>query len=534
MVRQKRYRLYLINPRFKFKHYAAQQELSQLIGKKRMTIPVQLPLLAALTPPDWDVRIIDDETDPLIFEPMPDLVGISAVSATMDRAIAIADAYRSRGARVVFGGVYATFRPEACLEHADHVIVGEAEGIWSSFLEDFSRGRARQIYQRSRPPSFKRSVIPRWDLIDIPSTMTISVETSRGCPFNCDFCVVNKMFGHKMRFREIDDVIHEIETSPIKRIFFVADNFALRKKYARELVRRLKPLKTTWICQTSIHVADDIEFLREMADSGCSAMLIGFESLNAAALTGVKKHHNHVEEFEQAIARVHSVGIHVLASFIVGFDEDRDETFDIIEDFIERNDLVFTMMNILSIAPGTALFERMQAAGRVNAVESAYRNGIFPCMDYYNFSQRELLDRFFEVTTRLFSWERLAERALRLFATGNFRHPGPEDVPTFEKVTVMARLSQRYLFSGNASKRRLFVELMKMVGDGTVAPDKVALFLLNMEAFSQFFERAERYLPDVRARIDKIDRGPFRVRDPEREAMVTQGVALGCNEGASQ
>jgi radical SAM superfamily enzyme YgiQ (UPF0313 family) len=526
----RRHRLYLINPRFKYKHYAAQHELSRLVGKKRMTIPVQLPLLAALTPSSWDVEIIDDETDELVYRPLPDLVGISTVSATMGRVCEIADSYRSRGARVVLGGVYATYRPEVCLEHADHVIVGEAEGAWQRFLADFEGGTARQIYKNEEPPAFKRSVVPRWDLIDVASTMTVSVETSRGCPFDCDFCVVNKMFGHKMRFREIDDVIREIEAAPINRVFFVADNFALRKRYARELVRRLEPLKITWICQTSIQVADDPQFLREMADAGCSAMLIGFESLNAAALTGVKKHHNHIEEFERAIAAVHAVGIHVLASFIVGFDEDTLETFDVIEEFVERNDLLFTMMNILSIAPGTALFERMAVAGRVNAVESAYRNGIFPCMDYNNFSQRELFDRFFEVTTRLFSWERLSERALRLFSRGSFHRTGPEDVPTSEKISVMASLTRRFLFSPNAAKRRLFIELMKMVRLGTVAPDKVALFLLNMEAFNQFFREAEVALPAVRARIDAVDRGPFRARRVNDGAAdgASPPLAVGC------
>ena len=524
MIEKRRYRLYLINPQFKYKHYAAQHELAQLIGKDRMTLPVQLPLLAALTPEHWEVRIIDDETDELVFDPMPDLVGLTTVGATMDRVNEIADLYRLRGAAVVMGGVYATYRPEKALEHADHLVLGEAEGAWQRLLHDFERGQAAQIYQNDQPPPFRRSPFPRWDLIDVDSTMTVSVETSRGCPFNCDFCVVNKMFGHKMRFREIDDVIAEIEAAPLKRIFFVADNFALRKSYARELVRRLKPLKTTWICQTSIHVADDLEFLEEMADAGCSAMLIGFESLNQAALKGAKKYHNHIEEFERAIARVHSVGIHVLASFIVGFDEDRPETFEVIEDFIERNDLVFTMMNVMSIAPGTALYDRMTEAGRVNAVEPAYRNGIFPCMDYNHFSQREILDTFFEVTTRLFDWERVSRRGLRLFGTGHFRNPGPEEVSTAEKLSTVVRLIRLFLLSSNPHKRRLFLDLFDLIRRGELAPDKLVLFLLNMEAFNRFFHDAEGYLDEVRERIARVDRGRWSERGGG-EPMVSSSAA---------
>ncbi len=522
----KRYRLYLISPSFKYKHYATQHELSQLVGKKRMTIPIQLSLLAAMTPDHWDVRVIDDECDDLVLDPLPDVVGITCMGATMDRVNEISDLYRSRGASVILGGVYPTFAPEQSLRHADHLVMGEAEGVWQQFLADFERGRARQIYQREEPPEFRTSPHPPWDLIDIDNAMTICVETSRGCPFNCDFCVVNKMFGRKMRFRDVDDVVAEIESAPIKRIFFVADNFAMRKSYAYELVARLKPLEITWACQSSIHVADDPELLQEMAEAGCTAILIGFESLNPAALKGAKKHHNHIEDYERAIQRVHAVGIHVYASFIIGFDEDDIDTFELIEEFIERNDLLFSMLNIMSIAPGTAMYTQMKEAGRLNAVEPAYRNGIFPCMDYNNFSQREIFDAFFRMARRLIDWRRLRGRAGRLFGSGTFAARSPEQVALFEKVGMMAMLSRRFLLSRDADKRGLFLDLMEFVKQGRLAPEKMVTFLLNMEAFHQFFRDAEAYTAHVRAQITRVDRGPWC---EQTGAEVTPG-AIETNE----
>ena len=156
MTNPKRRRLYLIVPRFKYKHYAAQQELCDLVGVKKMTIPVQLPLVAALTPDTWDVRIIDDEYQPLAFSPLPDLVGVTTIAATVRRVYEIADAYRSRGVPVVMGGPLASFAPEAVLAHADHVIVGEAEGSWQRFLEEFESGRAGKVYRSEAPFDISR------------------------------------------------------------------------------------------------------------------------------------------------------------------------------------------------------------------------------------------------------------------------------------------------------------------------------------------------------------------------------------------
>ena len=504
-IRQERYSLYLIAPRFEFKHYAAQQETSELIGKKRMTVPLQLPLVAALTPSHYDVCIVDDEWEPPDALPRPDLVGITVLAATSGRAFEIADAYRAEGVPVVLGGTYASFATEECLTHADYVIIGEAEGAWQRFLSDFENGCARQTYQNSEFIPFRQSPTPRWDLVDSRDIMTVGVETSRGCVYKCNFCVVNKMFGTQMRFRDVDDVIAEIETLPVKRVFFVADNFAINKKYARRLVKRLRALRITWICQSSIDIARDEALLREMAEAGCISILIGFESLNERCLEAVEKTQNDVSDFETAIRRIHAHGIHVLGSFIVGFDNDTSETFEFIHSFVRRNNLVYAMLNVLSVAPGTELFDRMNADDRIHVVDVSYRNGIFPCIRYKNMTQTEILNGFFDTLEKLFSWDEIAERGIGLFEQGTFLRGGNDRPPFWEKATVSFKLLRLFLFSKDVRKRRLFGRLFRLVRTNCLSINDMVIFLLNMEGYVRYVEKAHEYLPSVRAAVAAVD-----------------------------
>lgn len=512
--KQKRPLLYLVNPRFPYKHYATQQETSELVSKKRMTVPLQLPLLAAITPDHFDIRIIDDEIEDLSYLPLPDLVGITTIAATSGRVFELADRYRKQGVKVVLGGSYASFREAECLTHADHIIVGEAEGTWQRFLADFEAGTAEPIYRCAEPPSFRTSPIPRWDLVDTSSMLSIGVETSRGCCFKCNFCVVNKMFGTKMRFRDVDDVVREIESLPLKRIFFVADNFAIKKSYARALVAKLKTLPITWVCQSSIDIANDEALLREMAEAGCISILVGFESLNEWCLENVEKHQNHVADYERAIQKIHAHGINVLGSFIVGFDGDTLETFDRIYDFITRNNLIYTMLNVLSVAPGTELFDRMERERRIHLVDPSYRNGIFPCIRYENITQPEMLDGFFGTLKKLFDWDNVSDRALRLFERGAFIHGGNARVTLYEKLSISWKLIRMFAFSRDRTKRRVFGRLLRLVAKRKLSVNDLVLFLLNMEGYNRYVENAEKYLPDVRRAIAELGPPPAPVAKP--------------------
>ncbi len=512
-------RLHLINPRYRFKHYAAQAEMARLLGRQKMQVPLQLPLLAALTPPSWQVRIIDDETDPLPAE-VPALAGITTLSATSGRAYELAALYRARGAKVVLGGSYVTFMVEEALQHADSVVVGEAEETWPRLLADAAVGRLQRVYRADAPPPFHTSPPPRWELLDKRQMMSVGVETSRGCPFDCAFCMVHTMFGRKMRLRAPEDVVREIRAAPLKRLFFVADNFALRKGYARELVGQLRGLGISWVCQTGIDIADQPDLLQAMAEAGCISILIGFESLNPAVMGGFRKNQDHLSRYAEVVRRIHAQGMHVLASFVVGFDADELSAFDRIREFVEANDIVYPMLNVLSVSPGSPIHARLAKAGRLGSLPAEYRNGMFPCVHYYRMGQRELLEKYFQTLRALFSTESFRARALRLFGAGGFRREAVDSVPLLEKVTTSATVLRRFLLGRDRAKRDLFLKLLALARQGGLAMDKLVLFLLTMQAFQDFLGTADGYLDEVRATLARTDQGPWLASHPDDPPLL--------------
>lgn len=505
------FRLYLINPKFSYKHYGAQDEFAKLIGKKRATVPLALPLIAAFTPGHYKIRIIDEELDRIPWDEKPDIVGITSVMTTAGRAYEIADRFRGMGVPVVMGGSYATFMSEEVLEHCDSVVIGEAEGVWAELLEDFERGELKRSYQSAEKASFKKSPIPRWDLVDVDAITTLSVQTTRGCPFNCDFCLVNKMFGHKMRFREIDDIVREIKSLPIKRLFFVDDNLAIKKSYARKLVAALKPLKITWICQTSLAIARDPGLLRSMAEAGCLSILIGFESLDPAALKESGKRHNKIELYEDAIRTIHAAGINVLASFIVGFDTDTVETFQSIQDFVERNNILNTMMCILAAAPGTVLYTRMKEQGRLCNDRPELLSGVTPCMHYLNISQMDMLTEYYKMLKKLYAFDSLERRARASFSEGWFAHTASgEEVSLVEKIVTSAKIVKWYVTTRDSEKRKLFTTVFALMREGKVSPSTAVFFLISMQAIHIFLEQSEGKMENLKRIIERVDRGPWK------------------------
>jgi radical SAM superfamily enzyme YgiQ (UPF0313 family) len=498
--------LFLINPAFKYKHYGAQDELSRLMGKKKMSIPLALPLIAALTPSHYRIRIIDDETDTIAWDEKPDLVGITTLVSTIDRAYVIADRFRSNGVPVVMGGPFATFMSDEALLHADAVVVGEAEGSWQALLSDFENGKMDRVYSQKAPSGFNTSPIPRWDLVKTDDLMTLGVQASRGCPYNCEFCLVNKMFGHRMRYRDPDDVIDEIKALPLKKVFFVDDNLTIKKKFAKELIKKLRPLSISWVCQCSIDVADDDELLSDMAESGCLSILIGFESLRPESLKETHKTHNRVEEYGKAIAKIHSFGINVLASFVVGFDADTTADFDHIVAFAEENNVLYTMLSVLAAAPGTDLYQRMEDENRLVDCPRDFINGAFPCMRYKHFSQTEILEKYFSTLRKLQNFSSLRKRALALFETGAFAKSGiSEKVCLSDKISTSALLVRRFLFSSDKEKRALFKDLFGLIRKKKVSAEAVVVFLLSMQAIRDYLDNSSLFLEEVRQTAARMD-----------------------------
>jgi len=336
--------------------------------------PHNLLIVSALTPKDIEVEIIDENIEEIDFDKKADLVGITTMTASSPRAYEIADTFRERGIPVIFGGIHATVLPEETAQHADAVVIGEAEGLWEKLIEDFKKGGKQALdkfYKSSQRPDPVKIPIPRRELIkDKGYLLSRFLQLTRGCPFDCSFCSVSKFFGKKYRFRPIKKVIEEIRGmigKPLKTRFlgFLDDNIVGNINYARELFKALIPYKLLWIGQSSINIAQHGDVLQLAAASGCKGLFIGFESISESSLREANKSQNKIKFYERAIKKIHQFGISIEGAFIFGFDHDDKSIFKKTVQFIERVKLDAVQFSILTPLPGTRLYEKLEKEDRI-------------------------------------------------------------------------------------------------------------------------------------------------------------------------
>lgn len=516
-MNQKRYTLFLISPRQKYINYPAHSELARIFGKKRFMIPLALPTVAALTPDHYDIRILDEELEALPRQILPDIVGITTLAATITRAYELGDFYRSKGVKVVFGGPYASFMTEDALLHCDSVVVGEAEGLWEQCLADFEAGTMKQTYRTDVATPYKTQKPPRWDLVPMKRIFQVGIQTSRGCPYNCDFCLVSRMFGRKMRYREIDNVVAEIKSAPAKYFFFVDDNLTINKRYAKELMRAIIPLKISWGCMCSIDVAKDEELLHLMAEAGCFNILIGFESLNPDSLDETHKDHNKAATiYEPAIARIHAAGMHINASFVVGFDNDSLKEFDNIFDFTLKTALPNVNLHLLAAPPGTEIYKKYKEEGRLFDCNPELGVGHFPTLYYMNMSQIELFDKYMETIDRLYSFDTVFEKAKKLFPAGNFHREGGKI-----SVWLKARLSwitlKEFVLTSDPTRRELFRFIIGLIRSKKLAIDKGLGFLISMLGYNRHIRDHKKNMEFYRKLVMDQDQGSWKQLHPEKQ-----------------
>ncbi len=490
--------------------FAQQKELCGLFGKKCLVTPLALPTLAAMTPYNYDISIVDEEFEKVPFDQHFDLVGITAMSQNIGRGYQIADVFCTKGSTVIMGGSYVTYKAEEALKHCDSVVIGEAEDIWADVIRDFETSTLKRTYQAGTLTDFKTSPIPRWDLMNHKHLLSLSVQVSRGCPFRCEFCLVYKIQGNKMRYREMDDVVAEIKALPTKNVFFVDDNLTVDKRYMRELLTAIKPLNIIWNCQVSIDVAKDEEFLQEMADAGCHYMLIGLESVNPSSLKETRKYHNNLEFYRTAVERIHKVGIHIAGAFIVGFDNDEITAFDDILAFTNEMNLHFVMINILGFAPGTDIFERMKAEGRIYNDSAKAVAGMFNAAYYMNMSHAEMFEKYVQALEKAYDFENVFEKANNLFSEGNFTKVATDAISFGEKLLLVMKIIFNYSFTKKAHKRKLLFFMLKLMRTKQVSPNHFSYFLLSMEGFHRHVKYLRRNYDKFLSEIAQNDRGAYK------------------------
>ncbi len=377
-------------------------------------VRLSLPAVAALTPSDWDVEILDARTTPVDFDREVDLVGITAFTAEIPGAYAIADGFREKGVTVVMGGIHVSALPEEALKHADSVVVGEAEGVWKQLLQDFEIGKLKPVYHADSLIDMKGMAVSRRDLLDRNLyTSYNTLQATRGCPFNCEYCAVTAFFGNKFRTRPLAEVIHEIKGFQGKDFFFVDDNITGNPKYAKELFKSLIPLKRIWGGQTTINFAKDDELLSLYAKSGGRYAFIGFETLSENNLKKMSKSWNLPDGYKEAIRRIHKAGINIIGSFIFGLDEDDPTVFKKTFNFIMENNIDAAQFHILTPFPGTKLYTDMEKEGRITDRDWAkYHTGevIFKSK---NMTADELQRGYFWIYRETYRFRNMLKRSLR-------------------------------------------------------------------------------------------------------------------------
>jgi len=335
-------------------------------GGGRLTPNLGILTLAGLTPQNIEVSVTDENIDEVNFDDKIDLVGITAMTPTAIRSYEIADEFRKKGIAVVLGGFHASAVPEEASQHADCVVIGEAEEIWASLLHDFQLGNLKKFYRRKEFANLENLSLPRRDLLNSRSYRLFNtVETTRGCPYQCSFCSVSFHFGNTYRFRPVKDVIKEVETLEGKYLFFVDDNIVGVHWRTKELFKALIPCKKKWIGQGSITFGYDQETVELAARSGCIAMFIGFESVSQSSLGEVGKSFNIVARYEDVIKRIHAHGISIHAAFIFGFDHDDESVFEKTVTFANKTKLDSVSFSVLTPFPGTPLYQKLVKENRI-------------------------------------------------------------------------------------------------------------------------------------------------------------------------
>jgi len=379
--------------------------------------PLAMGILAARAP-GWDVAFYDEKAEALPKDDAPDLAALSVETFTARRAYEIADDYRARGVRVIMGGYHPTFLPDEALQHADAVVVGDAEGAWEAALA----GRQRIVRGNHERPlddyRIDRSIYEGKKYAPIEL-----VQYGRGCRFACDFCSIHSFYGASLRVRPLDGLIAEIEALPPNRLlFFVDDNLFGRRSELLALLQALTPLRRRWFCQISIDVARDEALLDRVAAAGCAGVLIGFESLNAESLAQMNKSWNAASgSYARVVRALHQRGIAIYGTFVLGYDADTPDTIERTLDFALQSNLEIANFNPLTPMPGSALYGRLLAEGRLLSprwwLDSDYRYGDAVFVPR-GMSAQELADGVFEARRRFYRWSAIGRRLLGAASVG--------------------------------------------------------------------------------------------------------------------
>ena len=420
-------RICLINPRFPTSFWGLNHGLP-MMGKKANMPVLALPVLAGLTPPGHEIILIDENIAEIDFDQVEkcDIVGLTGMTVQRDRMREILVELRRRGAFVVLGGPWISVAEDWFEGLVDVIFIGEAEQTWPKFLEDYAKGDYAARYEQAEKTDMTKVPLPRYDLVPFREYAMGCVQTSRGCPFQCEFCDIIVIFGRKPRIKTVETVIAEIDAQyrlGARVVFLVDDNFIGNKKAAKGILRgiiewqRERGYPLAFFTEASLDLAEDDELMQLMADAGLVAVFIGIESPDETALRETKKFQNVRGGILERVRKVQDAGLEVYAGMIVGFDSDDETVFERQYEFLEKARIVGAMAGMLSAIPKTPLYARLEADGRLDnaaADDPNIATNVIPLL----MSRECLRDGWLDLMDRLYRAENFFGRFDSLFVEG--------------------------------------------------------------------------------------------------------------------
>ena len=464
-------KVYLIKPKFPVTYWGFEYS-NDLSGSQYTSPPLSLATVAGLTPPDIDVEICDENIEAIDYDKACDIVGLTAYLMQGPRAFQIAAEFRKRGKFVVLGGPITGLNLEDCQGKADVIFVGEAEYTWPQFLKDYQNGSYQKSYVQTEKIDMHDSPVPRMDLLKLERYTHATIQTTRGCPFGCEFCDIIVLFGRKIRAKTIPQVMAEMREAvaqPVEAIFFTDDNFIGNKKYAKKLLQAIIEFNKSldfpleYMTQVSINLANDDELLELFHKAGFNKVFIGIETPRKTSLQEVNKGQNVKTDLLQDVEKIQSYNISVAAGMIVGFDHDDHQIFQEQLDFIMAANIPWAMTGILQAVPKTPLYKRLEKEKRLDT-SAEYFEVDNTALDVNivpkNMTKAELVKGYTWLVRQLYSYENFTKRVIGNLSRYTKDSRKKFSVPSVRQFGIVWRTSKYYLLTLNRKRRKLFCDII--------------------------------------------------------------------------
>jgi radical SAM superfamily enzyme YgiQ (UPF0313 family) len=514
-------KIYLIAPRNPESFWTFDRILPSL-NKKCVFPNLSLPTVAALTPPEHEVVLCDENVEPVDLDTDADIVGLTGYVVHKRRILELAEAFRRRGKFVVAGGPFASLCPEELRGRVDVLFVDEAEYTWAQFLRDYAAGTWQPEYRQVDKPSMLDSPVPRFDLLKVHRYRSMAIQFARGCPFNCEFCDIIVMYGRRPRTKSVAQVMAEVEEIHrlgVRNIFVVDDNFIGNKKEAKEALRAIarwqeaRHYPIEFMTEVSLNVAQDQELLALMKQAHFTTIFVGIESPRKASLQETGKTQNIRGDLLESVHRIQAAGIEVMAGMIVGFDNDDPSIFEEQFRFIQEARIPISMTGMLNAVPKTPLHERLRKAGRLIA-ESVGDQFVFTNIVPGGMSRLELYEGYRDLLQRLYDYGNYRRRAMA-FILNRGGLLSSQLLAGRDEVSLVARIAWHCVL--RAPLRRAWLTLSMIAETALRRPQALRQAVTLALMHKHFYE----YMRDTSERLDALIR---ELQAGAAPALVPAGV----------